>query len=167
LLAVDARDLSKTFETKQEPIEAVEDVSLAVTRGEIFIILGPNGAGKSTMILILVTLFKPTGGSAQILGFDIDQEDVKIRTKIGVALQETGLDRTLTGQELLQSTARLGGMGFARHSVVAGIRLGSAQDVQAATFYFFPYVSLPQPSFRGKRSQGGLQPLPHSTRQPM
>ena len=50
LLAVEAKNLKKTFKTKQGNVEAVRDVSFKVNKGEIFGILGPNGAGKSTTI---------------------------------------------------------------------------------------------------------------------
>jgi ABC-2 type transport system ATP-binding protein len=139
LLAVDARHLSKTFQTKQGQVQAVQDVSFAVAPGEIFGILGPNGAGKSTTILILTTLLRATGGSAQILGFDVEQENVKVRTKIGVALQETGIDEILTGRELLQSTGRLWGLGklAARHrsdELLQLVRLTDAADRRVKTY---------------------------------
>ena len=107
MLAVEAKCLSKTYQTKQGPVEAVKDVSFSVSRGEIFGVLGPNGAGKSSTILMLTTLLRATGGSAQILGLDIERNEFEVRKIIGVALQETGIDEILTGRELLQSTGRL------------------------------------------------------------
>ena len=110
MLAVEAKCLSKTYQTKQGPVEAVKDVSFSVSRGEIFGVLGPNGAGKSSTILMLTTLLRATGGSAQILGLDIERNEFEVRKIIGVALQETGIDEILTGRELLQSTGRLWGL---------------------------------------------------------
>ena len=109
MLAVDVKNIKKTFKTKQDTVEAVKDVSFEVKKGEIFGLLGPNGAGKSTTILMLTTLLQVTGGQAKILGLDVVKEDRLVREKIGVALQDTGIDNLLTGRELFFTTARLWG----------------------------------------------------------
>jgi ABC-2 type transport system ATP-binding protein len=90
-------------------VEAVKDVSFEVKKGEIFGLLGPNGAGKSTTILMLTTLLQITGGQAKILDLDVTKDDKLVREKIGVALQDTGIDNLLTGRELFFTTARLWG----------------------------------------------------------
>ena len=110
MFAVEARNLKKTFKTKQGEVEAVKDVSFQVKQGEIFGILGPNGAGKSTTILMLTTLLRITSGFGQIQGLDVEKQDKDVRKKIGVALQETGIDNLLTGRELFYTTARLWGL---------------------------------------------------------
>ena len=110
MLAVKAQNLSKTYKTKKDTIEAVKDVSFRVEQGEIFAILGPNGAGKSSVILMLTTLLKPSGGLAEILGLSVIGNESLVRENIGVALQETGIDENLTAKELLNSTARLWGL---------------------------------------------------------
>ena len=109
MLAVEVKNIKKTFKTKKDTVEAVKDVSFSVERGEIFGLLGPNGAGKSTTILMLTTLLRITDGEATILGSDVATEDKSVREKIGVALQDTGIDNILTGRELFFSTARLWG----------------------------------------------------------
>jgi ABC-2 type transport system ATP-binding protein len=109
MLAVDVKNIKKTFKTKQDTVEAVKDVSFEVKKGEIFGLLGPNGAGKSTTILMLTTLLKITGGQAKILDLDVAKDDKLVREKIGVALQDTGIDNLLTGRELFFTTARLWG----------------------------------------------------------
>ncbi len=109
MLAVDVKNIKKTFKTKQDTVEAVKDVSFEVKKGEIFGLLGPNGAGKSTTILMLTTLLKVTGGQAKILDLDVTKDDKLVREKIGVALQDTGIDNLLTGRELFFTTARLWG----------------------------------------------------------
>ena len=109
MLAVDVKNIKKTFKTKQDTVEAVKDVSFEVKKGEIFGLLGPNGAGKSTTILMLTTLLQVTGGQAKILDLDVSKEDKLVREKIGVALQDTGIDNLLTGRELFFTTARLWG----------------------------------------------------------
>lgn len=110
LFAVEAKNLKKTFKTKQGDVEAVKDVSFQVNQGEIFGILGPNGAGKSTTILMLTTLLRITSGSGKIQGLDVEKQDKDVRKKIGVALQDTGIDNLLTGRELFYTTARLWGL---------------------------------------------------------
>ena len=87
MLAVDVKNIKKTFVSKQDNVEAVKDVSFQVKQGEIFGLLGPNGAGKSTTILMLTTLLSITEGSASILGLDVSSKDKEVREKIGVALQ--------------------------------------------------------------------------------
>ena len=109
MLAVDVKNIKKTFKTKQDTVEAVKDVSFEVKKGEIFGLLGPNGAGKSTTILMLTTLLQVTGGQAKILDLDVTKDDKLVREKIGVALQDTGIDNLLTGMELFFTTARLWG----------------------------------------------------------
>ena len=108
--AVEAINLHKTFTTKKETVEAVKGVSFQVEKGEIFSILGPNGAGKSTTILMLTTLLGITKGEANIMGLDVEKQDKEVRTKIGVALQDTGVDALLTGRELFFTTGRLWGL---------------------------------------------------------
>ena len=109
MLAVDVKNIKKTFKTKQDTVEAVKDVSFEVKKGEIFGLLGPNGAGKATTILMLTTLLQVTGGEAKILDLDVVKDDRLVREKIGVALQDTGIDNLLTGRELFFTTARLWG----------------------------------------------------------
>ena len=109
MLAVDVKNIKKTFISKQDTVEAVKDVSFTVNKGEIFGLLGPNGAGKSTTILMLTTLLSITDGRASVLGIDVATKDKEVRKKIGVALQDTGLDNLLTGRELFFTTCRLWG----------------------------------------------------------
>ena len=108
--AVEANNLHKTFTSKKESVEAVKGVSFSVEQGEVFSILGPNGAGKSTTILMLTTLLGISKGTASIMGLDVEKQDKEVRTKIGVALQDTGIDLLLTARELLYTTGRLWGL---------------------------------------------------------
>ena len=108
--AVEANNLHKTFTSKKESVEAVKGVSFSVEQGEVFSILGPNGAGKSTTILMITTLLGISKGTASIMGLDVEKQDKEVRTKIGVALQDTGIDLLLTARELLYTTGRLWGL---------------------------------------------------------
>jgi ABC-2 type transport system ATP-binding protein len=107
--AVRAVSLVKTFTGGGTTVEAVRGVDLDVQRGEVFGFLGPNGAGKSTTVRMLTTLMTITSGSAWVAGVDVAADPDATRQKIGVALQEAGLDPRQTGRELLVLQARLFG----------------------------------------------------------
>jgi ABC-2 type transport system ATP-binding protein len=97
--AIEARELRRTF---KGGIEAVRDIELTVSAGEVFGFLGPNGAGKTTTVRMLCTLLPPTAGIARVAGLDVVQDSAEVRRRIGVALQEIGLDPLQTGRELLE-----------------------------------------------------------------
>ena len=74
MLAIDARDVAKTFRAglvRRRVTQALRGVSLAVERGVIFGLLGPNGAGKTTLLSILATLLTADRGDVRVLGFDV------------------------------------------------------------------------------------------------
>ena len=100
--AVAAEGLVKTYRARAATVEAVRGVDLRVERGEIFGFLGPNGAGKSTTVRMLTTLLTLTSGTARVAGLDVAREPDAVRRRIGVALQEAGLDPRQTGRELLE-----------------------------------------------------------------
>jgi ABC-2 type transport system ATP-binding protein len=107
--AVEATGLRKTYPSKDGEVEAVRGVDLHVREGEVFGFLGPNGAGKSTTVRMLTTLLTITGGTATVAGIDVARDPDGVRRKIGVALQDAGLDSRQTGRELLTLQARLFG----------------------------------------------------------
>ncbi|HWH11977.1 MAG TPA: ATP-binding cassette domain-containing protein [Solirubrobacteraceae bacterium] len=106
-LAIETRSLRKVF---KGGVEAVSGVSLRVARGEVFGFLGPNGAGKTTMVRMLCTLLPPTRGLAIVAGIDVVEGGAEVRRRIGVALQEIGLDPVQTGRELLELQCGLYGI---------------------------------------------------------
>jgi ABC-2 type transport system ATP-binding protein len=108
--AVEAEGLVKHYPSKTGGVEAVRGLDLRITQGEIFGFLGPNGAGKSTTVKMLTTLLTITAGSARVGGVDVADEPDAVRHKIGVALQEAGLDPRQTGRELITLQARLFGL---------------------------------------------------------
>src|SRR5215207_3827466 len=107
--AVEAQGLVKHYPDKSGAVEAVRGVDLRVDAGEVFGFLGPNGAGKSTTVKMLTTLLSITAGSARVAGLDVASEPDAVRHRIGVALQEAGLDPRQTGRELIVLQARLFG----------------------------------------------------------
>jgi ABC-2 type transport system ATP-binding protein len=108
--AVEAKQLVKHYSGKGGNVEAVRGVDLAVEAGTVFGFLGPNGAGKSTTVRMLTTLMSITSGSATVAGIDVAADADGARKKIGVALQEAGLDPRQTGRELLELQGRLFGL---------------------------------------------------------
>src|SRR5881396_865223 len=105
--AVEADGLVKTYRSRKDIVEAVRGVDLRVEAGEVFGFLGPNGAGKSTTVKMLTTLLSITGGTARVAGIDVARQPDDVRRRIGVALQEAGLDPRQTGRELLELQGRL------------------------------------------------------------
>ncbi|MBA3433361.1 MAG: ATP-binding cassette domain-containing protein, partial [Actinobacteria bacterium] len=93
-------------EYKKGP-RAVDGIDITVAPGEIYGFLGPNGAGKSTTVHVLTTLLPPTAGTARVGGYDVVKEGPKVRSLIGVALQEAALDPLLTGRDHLRLQATL------------------------------------------------------------
>ncbi len=83
-------------------LTAVNDVSFAVNRGEIFSFLGPNGAGKSTTIKILTTLLRPTAGEVRVNGFNAVSEQDNVRHSFGIVFQDPSLDDELTAWENME-----------------------------------------------------------------
>ena len=108
-LAVEAERLVKHYGGRGGVVEAVRGVDLQVAQGEVFGFLGPNGAGKSTTVKMLTTLMTITSGTARVAGIDVATEPDAVRRKIGVALQEAGLDMRQTGRELLVLQCQLFG----------------------------------------------------------
>jgi ABC-2 type transport system ATP-binding protein len=88
-------------------VRAVDGLGLDVKAGQIFGFLGANGSGKTTTVRMLTTLLRPTSGRASVLGVDVTKEPNRVRSQIGVALQEASLDDLQTGRELLRLQSRL------------------------------------------------------------
>jgi ABC-2 type transport system ATP-binding protein len=88
---VRADDLRHSYDGKRF---ALNGVSFAVRRGEVFGLLGKNGAGKSTLIKAMTTLIQPTSGSLRVLGMDPAREGTRIRARIGVVQQAESFDFT-------------------------------------------------------------------------
>ena len=133
--AVEVRGLVKTY----DDVEAVRGVDLRVDAGEVFGFLGPNGAGKSTTVKMLTTLLTITSGGASVAGVDVTADPDTVRRRIGVALQEAGLDPRQNGRELLILQARLFGMSPAdaaerAHELLALVELEDAADRRIKTY---------------------------------
>lgn len=84
---------------KFEDLTAVDNLSLTVSKGELFGLLGPNGAGKTTTINVLCGLLQPTSGSVTVGGLDVTRNPKKVKALIGVCPQDTAVFPYLTGRE--------------------------------------------------------------------
>jgi ABC-2 type transport system ATP-binding protein len=133
--AVETRGLVKHY----DEVEAVRGVDLSVPAGQVFGFLGPNGAGKSTTVRMLTTLLTITAGEALVCGIDVARDPHAARERIGVALQEAGLDPRQTGRELLELHGRLFGMSGAQaaeraRELLALVDLEDAADRRIKTY---------------------------------
>src|SRR6201993_4586070 len=109
--AIEIQGLEKTYQVgfwRKRPKRALQPLQLTVEEGEIFGFLGPNGAGKTTTLKMLMGLVYPTGGSARILGMDIN--DPTMKAQIGFLPEQPYFYDYLTARELLQYYGRLSGV---------------------------------------------------------
>lgn len=105
---IELRQLTKRY--PGATVDALHEVSLTVTAGQIFGFLGPNGAGKSTTITMLVNLMQPTSGSIAIFGKNDDGDDgLAVRHDIGYLTGDMALDKALTGWQQLEYIGHLRG----------------------------------------------------------
>lgn len=116
---------------------ALKPLHLAVEEGEVFGFLGPNGAGKTTTLKMLVGLAFPTGGTARILGMELD--DPKMKAQIGFLPEQPYFYDYLTARELLKYYGHLSGVDAKQLSSkvdasLARVGLKDAADTQLRKF---------------------------------
>jgi ABC-2 type transport system ATP-binding protein len=97
VIAIEVHGLRKRYGDR----EVVQGIDLDVQRGELVAILGPNGAGKTTTVEILEGLTRRDGGSVSVLGHDPARAELAFRQRIGVVLQQGGVEPMLTCRELI------------------------------------------------------------------
>jgi ABC-2 type transport system ATP-binding protein len=95
--AIEVQDLHKHYGATR----AVDGLSFQVAPGEVFALLGPNGAGKTTTVEILEGHRRRTSGQVEVLGFDPQAGGREFRERIGIVLQEAGVDEDFTPRELV------------------------------------------------------------------
>ena len=109
--AIEILELEKTYSVgfwRKRPKIALRPLTLNVEVGEIFGFLGPNGAGKTTTLKLLMGLIYPTGGSARILGMEIN--DPRVKAQIGFLPEQPYFYDYLTASEVLEYYAQLSGV---------------------------------------------------------
>lgn len=96
--AIEVRGLRKTYgET-----EALRGIDLSVRRGEVFCLLGPNGAGKTTAVEIMEGHRSADSGEVRVLGHDPAKAEKALRERVGIVLQQTGVERFLKVEEVIE-----------------------------------------------------------------
>ncbi len=140
MAAIEILGLEKTYSVgfwRKRPKCALKPLHLAVEAGEIFGFLGPNGAGKTTTLKMLVGLAFPSGGTARILGMELD--DPKMKAQIGFLPEQPYFYDYLTASELLKYYGQLSGVDAKQLSskvdeVLARVGLKDAANVQLRKF---------------------------------
>jgi ABC-2 type transport system ATP-binding protein len=105
-LAIQTHRLTKAY----GDLVAVDNLNLSVRTGEVFGLLGPNGAGKTTTILMLLGLSEPTGGRAEVVGFDPTRQPLEVKRRVGYLPDDVGFYAELTGRQNMRYTAALNGI---------------------------------------------------------
>jgi ABC-2 type transport system ATP-binding protein len=132
---IEVADLKKAFGA----VQAVNDVSFSVGKGDLFGFLGPNGAGKTTTINMLTGLARPDGGSIRIAGIDCSDNPKAAQHLMGVVPDESNLYPELTGFDNLTFCAALYGMGKANRRARSRELLDTFGLAQAADRKFGGY----------------------------
>jgi ABC-2 type transport system ATP-binding protein len=133
--AVVVEDLRKTFGSGKGTRTALDGLHLTIPRGTVHGMLGPNGAGKTTAVRVLTTLLRPSGGRAEVAGFDVTAHPDQVRHRIGLLGQHAALDEELSGRQNLQLFGRLyhlGGPAAARRADELLERFGLAETGRKA-----------------------------------
>src|SRR6516225_642850 len=125
--AIEVRDLRKTY----EGVEAVRDVSFEVARGEVFCLLGPNGAGKTSTVEILEGYRTRSGGEARVLGMDPAHGQRELRERVGIVLQQCGVQNDLTVAELIEMYGRYHPRRRPVDELIELVELGEKRDTRA------------------------------------
>jgi ABC-2 type transport system ATP-binding protein len=126
-LAVEVRELRKSYgET-----EAVRGVSFEVDRGEVFCLLGPNGAGKTTTVEILEGYRSRSGGDARVLGLDPAAGERELRERVGIVLQQCGVQADLTVAKLIEMYSRYHPRRRPVDEVIELVELAEKRDTRA------------------------------------
>lgn len=102
-IAIRLQNVQKIY----DHVPVVNDLSIEIPSGEMFGLLGPNGAGKSTTIRMLITLAKPSNGSIEIMGYDVDRYPDQVKRNIGVVLQQISVDGDLSVWENMEFHGRM------------------------------------------------------------
>ncbi len=134
--AIRTVELTKYYRTSHGTARGIEKVSLSVEQGEFCGFIGPNGAGKSTTIRTLLGLIHPTGGSAQVLGLDIETEKEKILARTGYLPSEAMFYPGMRVRDLLKLSADLRKKDCKREAdaLCERLQLDTARKVEELSF---------------------------------
>lgn len=110
---------------------ALRGVDIEVERGETCALLGANGTGKTTLLRVLATLLRPTAGTVEVLGVDVEEGGDAIRRRTGLMTPTGHTYEELTGTENLRFAARMAGVAFTDaglRDALAAVGLSDAAD---------------------------------------
>jgi ABC-2 type transport system ATP-binding protein len=113
---IEVSNLTKTY----PGVVAVDDLSFTIEKGQIVGFLGPNGAGKSTTMRILTCFIAPTSGSAKLAGFDVLENSMEVRRRVGYLPESNALYSEMRVEEYLLFRARLRNLPAKERSVRVG-----------------------------------------------
>ena len=100
-MSISALSLTKVYGTQK----AVDNISFELKKGEIVGFLGPNGAGKSTTMKMITGYLPPTAGTAQVCGFDVQQQPMEVRKRVGYLPEANPLYHDMYVREYLEFSA--------------------------------------------------------------
>ena len=103
---LEINDVRKSYVTKQHTVHALDGVTMAIKKGEVFGLLGQNGAGKTTLSSIIATLHPPTSGDILYRGKSIYKDLNRYRRQLGFCPQKPNLDPELSVEENLVFAGR-------------------------------------------------------------
>src|SRR4051812_37478419 len=127
--AIEVRGLRKAYGERQ----ALAGIDLTVGRGEVLAVLGPNGAGKTTLVEILEGHRRADTGEVQVLGHDPAKRERTFRERIGIVLQEEGLDPNVTVGEAVELYGSAYPAPLGVDEALELVGLGDRHDARAAT----------------------------------
>ena len=107
---IEIRDLTKSY----GPYQAVDRLSFSVKKGEVVGFLGPNGAGKTTTMKMITGFMPPTSGSVRVAGFDVFEDPIEVKKRIGYLPETPPLYGEMTVEDYLRFVARLKGVESSR-----------------------------------------------------
>jgi len=114
-------------------VEAVKGISFEIAAGEVFALLGPNGAGKTTTVEILEGYRPRDAGTVSVLGMDPERGGVGLRERLGIVLQECGIEELLTPREVLERHAAYYPAPRGVDEVIELVDLGDKADARIRT----------------------------------
>ena len=157
--SIRVRSLTKSFAGRK----VVDDLSFDVQKGQVFALLGHNGAGKSTTIDLILGLKAPDGGGARILGMDVAKNRKRVFERVGVQLQHTEYQSSITVEEACMEYASLYadpadyprlldgfGLGTLRKSFVSKLSGGERQKLSVV----LPLIGSPESVFLDELTTG-------------
>jgi ABC-2 type transport system ATP-binding protein len=143
-VSIEVKNISKLYGEQK----ALNDVSFSINSGDIVGFLGPNGAGKSTMMKILTGYIPPSSGEAFVCGFDVKEESLAVRAKVGYLPEHNPLYLDMYVKEYLQFVAGIYkldnvknrvnnivdmvGLGLEQHKLIGDLSKGYRQRVGLA-----------------------------------